>query len=688
MIASLVDRIEKARRTYYNGTGELTLSDAAYDAIEDELRTLDPNHPVLAKVGAPAPSSGAWVKVKHRIPMSSLNKAQVEADMDSWFGACGVLAGGARLTIMDKLDGLSVALRYEKRRLVQALTRGDGSIGEDITRNVLLMKGALKMLPPTLGGAPTPDEVDVRGEIVCLRSDFATHFRGESNPRNTASGTAKRQSDPSKCAHLTIIAYQLLPNGVAMANKQAELVNLQDMGFKTPLWTSTFLPSGVMSTYQDYVTARRASLDYEIDGLVIDIDDLNHREALGDLNGRPKGSIAFKFPHEAKPTTLRAIRWQVGNSGRITPVAEFDTVPLAGANVSQASLHNLSNIAEIVDQARPGQTLLLTGDQIVVSRRNDVIPYVESVIGGGTTPLDVPTHCPSCSGPLTRDGEYLVCRSEECPAQATGSLKRWCKKIGVLHVGDTLIEAMVDAFPFILTDSEFEARFGVTKLGYMKLPLAEQEVIKATPMDIADLYTLDVDAVANMDIGGRRVGGTADKAITNLMAKMTLPLHILVGSVGIPQIGRDGAKTIIDAGYNSLSLMLKAKVSSPLPQANGTTLPAVANIPGVGDTKARAFVDGFLAKAGLISKLLGNGIQIQAVSGALVGMSFCLTGFRDQALSDAIEKVGGTMKSSVSKGLTYLIAQDPTSTSGKAQQARKYGTRVIGIDEARKLAGI
>jgi len=553
------------------------------------------------------------------------------------------------------------SLRYENRKLVQGLTRGNGIEGDDITRNVMLMKGAIKMLPANLpDGTPTPALVFVRGEGIVLKTDFATHFKGESNPRNTANGTAKRQSDNSKCAYITIMAYQLLPNGMAMPTKEQELQALQGMGFNVPRFVRCVTQSETEGLYQEYVQTVRASLDYDIDGLVVEVNGRDAREALGELNKRPKGAIAWKFPHEAKKTTLRNIRWQVGNSGRVTPVAEFDTVVLAGANVSQASLHNISNIKSLLaDSPLAHMNDLTSGMEILASRRNDVIPFVEAVLAASTEPnpqtLSVPTNCPSCGASLTRDGEYLVCRNDDCPAQATGAIKRWVKKIGVLHVGDTLIEAMVE---------------------------------DGMVADPADLYTLDPDAVAALEIGGRKVGGTASKAVNNLNAKKSLPLHVLVGSLGIPLIGREMAKMIVDAGYNTLSLMLKARVHVPLGLADGTKLPAIASIPGVGDTKAVAFVEGFAAKTGLIAKLLGNGVQVQTISGPLVGQSFCMTGFRDQALSDAIEKAGGTMKSSVSKGLTYLIAQDPSSTSGKAQKARQYGTKVIGIEDARKLAGL
>ena len=266
--------------------------------------------------------------------------------------------------------------------------------------------------------------------------------------------------------------------------------------------------------------------------------------------------------------------------------------------------------------------------------------------------FQAPTECPSCKTTLTRDGEYLVCKSLDCDAQAAGGIKRWVEKVGVLHVGEALIEAACAA-------------------GLIK--------------DAADLYAFFLDAndenykdpheLSGLDMNGRVAGGSADKALNNLKAKMTLPLHVIVGSVGIPMIGRSMAKTIVDGGYNSLSKMMKARVTD------------IAAIPGVGPSKAQAFVEGFQDKAGLIGKLIAYGIQVQVVGGQLLGKSFCFTGFRDAELQDTIEKQGGTVKSSASKDLTYLVAQDPNGTSGKLQAARKNGTQVIGQDEAWILVG-
>jgi len=279
----------------------------------------------------------------------------------------------------------------------------------------------------------------------------------------------------------------------------------------------------------------------------------------------------------------------------------------------------------------------------------------------GTQFFGIPTECPCCKGPLVRDGEYLVCKSEDCEAQSTGKIKRWTSKIEVKFVGDTMIEAIVEAFPYVLSDADLSAM--------------TPDELRDAKMDIADLYRLDWDKVADLDMSGHKVGAMADKAARNLKAKMTIPLHVLVGSLGIPLIGRDMTKVIVDAGFNSLSKMAKA------------TVPQIAAIQGMGGSKAQAFVEGFTSRLGLIAKLLSVGIQVAVVTGPLVGKSFCMTGFRSAELSEAIEKAGGTMAGGVSRKLSYLIALDKNGNSGKLTEARKNGCTVIDVDDAWALTG-
>jgi len=254
-----------------------------------------------------------------------------------------------------------------------------------------------------------------------------------------------------------------------------------------------------------------------------------------------------------------------------------------------------------------------------------------------------PTVCPSCGEPVLMDGAYLMCKNDDCPAQAVGAIKRWVKKLDVKFVGETLIEAWVQA-------------------GLIK--------------DCADLYMLDEIEASQVDVSGRIAGGSATKAIRALNKKKLLPLHVIVGSLGIPLIGRSMARKIVDGGINTPSAMLKAKISE------------VAAIPGVGQTKATSFVRGFRARVGLLNKLLAEAdIEIQTISGPLVGKSFCLTGFRDAALVSAIEGDGGTVKSGVSKSLDYLIVKDTSSNSGKMKKAKSIGIEIINLEEAWKLTG-
>lgn len=257
----------------------------------------------------------------------------------------------------------------------------------------------------------------------------------------------------------------------------------------------------------------------------------------------------------------------------------------------------------------------------------------------------IPTICPACRTALTRDGEYLVCpNTDMCSAQISGAVKRWIAGLGLKGWGDAIVDALCDQ-------------------GYVSDP--------------ADLYTLDAGELAEVEMGGRRIGSTADTIIDELNKKgRELPLHVFVGSLNIPLCSRSTCQTIADAGFDSLDKMRAA------------TMTEIAAIPGMGAGRGQAFTDGLVAKKAVIDRLLANGVQIKVkATGTLTGKSFCFTGFRDADLEAKIESLGGIMKSSAVKGLTYLVAQDPTSNSGKAQKARQQGTDIIGIDDAWNLAG-
>ena len=622
---ALVDKLVEASAAYYAGAP--LMDDAPFDSLEAELRRREPGHWFLGMVGAPVPVDGAWPKHVHEVPMGSLAKAQKLDELEAWWKGIG----SPVLLQTEKLDGFSISLRYENGLMVRAVTRGDGVAGENITRNVLRMLGVPRL--KKFSG-------HVRGEIVCLRSSFAAFFKGvHSNPRNTAAGIARRH-DGKDAEKLTLIAYQILPDDVLwqMRSKSQELNALKQSGFVVPRWMMVGDMATAKARYDQYADTLREKIDYDIDGLVFEVEDGKLALDLGESSGRPKGSRAFKFPHDKAETTLTNVVWQVGPSGRVTPVAEFEPVSLAGAEVARASLHNISNIDRLwlEQDAAPAE-----GDRIVVSRRNDVIPYVEALMAAADEPtrtFPTPAGCPVCAGVLVREGEYLLCRNMDCSAQVAGLITTWINELGVLHFGESLVTILVGE--------------GLVK-------------------DAADLYTVDVDAVEELVVDGKKVGGTATRAFKNLHAQTVIPPATFMAGLGITGWGKALFTKLVDAGLRDPAQM--------------PTLALLLDVEGVGAAKAAVLLAGWKKRLGLIQRLLTH-VTIKGVaSGALTGSSFCFTGFRDKTLEKALEACGATIKTSVGKQLTYLVAADPNAGSEKVTKAKQNGTKVISKIDAEEM---
>jgi DNA ligase (NAD+) len=350
----LIRNIAKADDDYYNKS-KPTVSDAVYDAWRDELKELSKRQALdkkllqkieytLSRVGINAVSE--WKKVRHTVPMASLNKVNTAAEFEAWARECRT----KDILLTEKLDGISVDTYWVDSVLKQALTRGDGDTGEDITVNVRKMKG----IPTKLKGKFTGH---VRGEIVLLRSDHKKHFPEYANPRNAASGIAKRY-DGVGSEHLSVKMYTDASSDHHRTEEEM-FQHLKGLGFDTPWFGICKDVVAVLAKYKKYEASIREELDYEIDGLVARVNDMAAQIALGDMGRGPKGQIAFKFAAETRESTLRKIIWQVGSTGRVTPVAEFDEVQLVGAKINRASLYNASYIRELG---------LGVGCKIIVSR--------------------------------------------------------------------------------------------------------------------------------------------------------------------------------------------------------------------------------------------------------------------------------------------------------------------------------
>ena len=699
-IEALAEAIRYHRRLYYNQEPEL--SDEAFDALESRLRSLAPNHPVLNEVGAPpeadtpqdeptetqdlsaseidrvakilidatkeafdgramlprlyrehylslmtaAPNHSAfsrtvpargleWPKVAHEIPMGSLNKVNSEQELREWALRCDTLAEAAELppisndlSLTEKLDGISIEVLYDNGRIEAAITRGDGTIGERITPNVAQMKA----IPATIGHV---GRVSVRGEIILRKSDVDAYeeLKRKADPkfdkvkslRNTASGVARTKLHELLPAtrFLTILCFDV--EGVEGLNTEsAKLEFLTMQGFTCP-YSTTGSINDLLEVYEAYEKTHRKSLDYEIDGLVVRANNLRTGDLLGELNNRPRAAVAFKFSNEMEVSVVRAIEWNTGDTGRITPVARVDPVLLAGAEVKQASLHNLGLVRELG---------IAIGDQVLISRRNDVIPYVEKVIVRGGGDVEGPTHCTICHTEVTVDGEYLICPNLQCPARLRGRVKTWLKHLGVLEWGEKTIERFFD-----------------------------DNLIR----EPADLYRLKVDDIAQLHGFGE---GSAKKLIQPLQDNKAIPFPIFVAALGIPAVSKETAKLLAQAGYSTVSDILAAGRD------------ALAELEGLGLIKADKIIAGLEARLPEIERL--NAVGVHSVStddsGPLAGLSFCFSGSHQRprkAFIRIVETQGGTVSSSVKKGLNYLVLADANSTSSKAQKARKLGTDIV-----------
>jgi len=644
-IAELAARITEAREAYYNA--EPILTDAEFDALEDELRALDPDHIALKAVGFTVPEGG-WEKHTHEQPMGSLLKVNTTEELRVKWHARAVpdRAANGALVVSEKLDGASLSLVYVEGELRFGVTRGDGITGDVITPNVLKMQGIKRKLPASFTGF-------IRAEMILPLSKWPEYeAQGYKNPRNAAAGICRRH-DGTGCSDLIVYCYQVIRVGgrVGISNKMSEFKLLEALKLNVPFWKLYAGPTAleaVCDLYEIYVETTRSTLDYEIDGLVIEFDDLEYMETLGFADGRPKGARALKFPHENKPSTLQDKRWQVGNSGRVTPVAVFDPVNLAGVTVRNASLHNVANIEALAGD----RGVLSVGDRILVSRRNDVIPYVESVLMPGVNHakqrLEIPTECPECSTTLVMDGKFLRCpAADTCPAQGVGMLRRWVKKLDLKGWGDKLL-----------------------------IELHESGMVK----DVADLYGLDADTLAAVETGGKRVGSsTAAKLIKERDKKLEIPLGDLVGSLGIPLMGQSMCGLLVNAGYDTIEKM------------RAVTVEELEQLDKMGTSKADAFVTGLEEREVIIDRLLEAGVKPvkPVVDGPLSGKTFCFTNFRSKTLEAEIKARGGVVKSSVVKNLSVLVNGIPGKASGKLTKAEAQGgVEIVTPDELREMLGL
>ena len=648
------------------------LEDPVYDRLYRELLELEAAHPELITPDSPTQRVGgtpaaAFSSVEHRIPLLSLDNAFSSEELEAWYGRLlKVLdreAGTALPMVGElKIDGNALALSYENGLLVRAATRGDGERGEEITANVRTIASVpLRLLLPH-----PPAWLEVRGEALIPDATFAAinaerAGRDEApfaNPRNACAGTL-RQLDPKVVAarRLDFFAYtlHLPPDPPQGPRSQWECLQwLQRAGFKVNP-NAELLPdlAAVETFFSAWETGRR-SLAYATDGVVVKLNDLRLQDAAGFTQKAPRWAIALKYAAEEAPSRLLRLACQVGRTGVVTPVAEFEPVPLAGTTVSRATLHNADRLAELD---------LHAGDTIVVRKAGEIIPEVVRVLGelrpAGATRLALPNLCPECGSELVREeGEAATrCVNSSCPAILRGALRHWVSKGGL----------------------------DVDGLG---AKLIEQLVEKGLVSSIADLYRLDGALLASLERMGAK---SAENLVTALAASRAQPWHRQLYGLGIHHVGEVSAKALATAFPSAAELATAAATAA------AHAPPSITAVFGIGAEIAQSLQQWFATPANrlLLEQLAGLGFSLAAGPGEraasaaaagqqapLAGQTFVLTGslpsLSRSAAQALIEAAGGKVSGSVSKKTSYVVAGEEAGS--KLSKAEGLGVAVL--DEA------
>lgn len=355
-------RVKEAREAYFNL--DPIMSDQEYDSLVGELKVLNPDDAEVTAIGAPAPALSVWEKVRHEIPMGSLGKVNSHDEFQDWVRGTGT----GEFFITHKIDGSSMEIVYENGLLTRCVTRGDGVVGEDVTVNV-------SQVPTVPKRVPVKGKLTVRGEVVMFRSVFQEKYASEyANPRNTAAAKVREKKHGGvHCKDLVFLAYWASDHPEKPRTFYDMIGWLRRSGFSVP---AHYEPGDVEKMREVFglESLGRGSLPYEIDGMVVSVNDLKKLADMGDHNMRPRGQIAWKFDAEMRETRVRDVVWQVGPTGRICPVAKVDPVNIGGVSITSVSLHNLSMFRELG---------LWHGCRVLVSRRNDVIPYIEQNLDRG-----------------------------------------------------------------------------------------------------------------------------------------------------------------------------------------------------------------------------------------------------------------------------------------------------------------
>lgn len=671
------ERAEELRRELehhshlYYAQDAPVISDAAYDSLLRELIDIETEFPSLVTPNSPTQRVGValdttFSSVSHATRMYSLDNAMNIEELSSWLEKTSQALGSDSVEFIAelKIDGSSIALTYENGELVRAATRGDGKVGEDVTANIRTVRDVpLRLVDSKLSQV---DSIEIRGEVYLPKKSFERineEYEREgkqtfANPRNAAAGSL-RQKDPAQTAARDLATFMYArAEDVGGFSTQADFLGeLKAAGFHVNPDIKLCTSAQEVLDYCEYATEKRYDLPYEIDGVVVKVNNFALQDELGYTAKAPRWAIAYKFPAEEKTTVLREIRIQVGRTGVLTPVAEFDPVSVAGSTIARATLHNIEEIE------RKG---ILIGDTIIVRKAGDVIPEVvgafENLRTGKEVRFEMPTHCPGCGAPVHHDENEVAirCVNASCPAQLQERLVHYVSR------GAADIEGLGYETIAKLIDSKFVH-------------------------NAADFYALDFETLASLDMGRDKKDGSrslfgetmAAKVLENIEnSKHQNPAKILFG-LGVRHVGATVSEALLDH-FGSIEALSQASKEE------------LSHIEGVGPKIAEAITDFFSLEENrhLLERMKAAGVELEQRTVAnkdtsLAGNTYVLTGAltkmtRDEAAA-ALKAKGAKVTSSVSAKTTAIIVGD--SPGSKYDKAVSLGVTVLTEDDLLAMVG-